>query len=229
MINFLVLNITGHTVSVTWYKSQLTGTNNANDINWSVKVRSVTECCYQCSFNSKCRSFQYETRARYCTLLFASHQTGPFLNSSGIVHYRDYLGCPTGYDPLPTSNACVALHTDYRTWNDSLMACQNEGANLPILDTDTLFKEFVDFMDNKAVAPARVAVHGRVINNIGYWGNGVIIDISKFCVSQPDELNILDVCLFMAHVSEGWCGSPNNRLDDATCDHESLRICMLKL
>lgn len=60
--------------------------------------------------------------------------------------------CPNGYDPLPTSNACVALHTGYRTWNDSLIACKNEGADLPILDTDTLFDEFIDYMDNKAVA-----------------------------------------------------------------------------
>ncbi|VDI10730.1 Hypothetical predicted protein [Mytilus galloprovincialis] len=219
----------GHAVSVTWYKSQLTGTNNANDIKWSVKVRSVTECCYQCTFNSNCRSFQYETGTGYCTLLFAFRQTGPFVNSTGIVHYRDYLVCPNGYDPLPTSNACVALHTGYRTWNDSLIACKNEGADLPILDTDTLFDEFIDYMDNKAVASNRVAVHGRVVYNIGYWGNGGIIDSSKFCGSQPDLLHTLDVCLFMAHVGESWCGSPVNRLDDAACDELSLRICMLKL
>ncbi|XP_063400059.1 uncharacterized protein LOC134684685 [Mytilus trossulus] len=220
----LMLTKFGHVVSVTWYKSQLTGTNNANDIKWSVKVRSVTECCYQCTFNSNCRSFQYENGAGYCTLLFASRPTGPFVNSSGIVHYRDYLVCPHGYDSLPTSNACVALHTDYRTWNDSLIACKKEGANLPILDTDTLFYEFVDYMDNKAVAANRVAVHGTVINGIGHWSNGDTIDILKFCVSQPDQLKIQDVCLYMAHVDESWCGSPVNRLDDATCDHQSLRI-----
>ncbi|CAC5365809.1 unnamed protein product [Mytilus coruscus] len=226
---FLLITKFGDAASVVWYKSQFTGTNNVNDIKWSEKVRSVTECCYQCTFNSNCRSFQYETVAGNCTLLFASGQTGPFVNNNGIVHYRDHLVCPKGYDLLPTSNACIVLYPDYKTWNDSLIACQNEGADLPILDTDTLFHEFLDYIDNRVVSPDRIAVNGRLVNNISYWGNGVVIDISKFCAFQPDEVDTPDICLYMAHVSESWCGSPVNRLDDAACGLNTLRICMLKL
>ncbi|VDI45228.1 Hypothetical predicted protein [Mytilus galloprovincialis] len=223
------MKITGDVAGAVWYKSQFTGTITINDIKWSVKVRSVTECCYQCTFSSKCRSFQYETESGKCTLLFALGQTGPFVNSSEIVHYRNNLVCPEGYYLLSISNACVVLYPDYMSWNDSLIACQSEGADFPILNTDTLFNEFLDYIDNRVVSPDRVAVNGRLINNIGYWGNGDVIDASKFCAFQPDEIGNQDICLFMAHSNENWYGSHVNRLDDNKCVINSLRICMIKL
>ncbi|OPL21316.1 hypothetical protein AM593_03101, partial [Mytilus galloprovincialis] len=78
-------------------------------------------------------------------------------------------------------------------WNNSLIACKSEGADLSILDTDTLFNEFLDYIDNQVISPDRVAVNGRLINNIGYWGNGDVIDVSKFCAFQPDEIDIPDI------------------------------------
>ena len=64
-------------------------------------------------------------------------------------------------------------------------------------------------------------------NFIPYWSNGELVDDDKFCVGTPDEINIANnICLFMTHSSEGWCGSDITRLDDASCDAKVLRICM---
>lgn len=73
----------------------------------------------------------------------------------------------------------------------------------------------------------RVAVNGYMDNFIPYWSNGELVDVDKFCVGTPDEINIANnICLFMTHSSENWCGSNITRLDDASCDERVLRICM---
>lgn len=64
-------------------------------------------------------------------------------------------------------------------------------------------------------------------NYIPYWSNGELVDVEKFCVNTPDEVNITNICLFMTHSSEDWCGSIiTRRLDDATCSGKARRICM---
>lgn len=72
----------------------------------------------------------------------------------------------------------------------------------------------------------RVAVNGYIENDIPYWSNGELVDIEQFCVNTPDQVNIANICLFMTHSSEKWCGSDINRLDDANCSGRALRICM---
>jgi len=69
-------------------------------------------------------------------------------------------------------------------------------------------------------------VNGYMENYIPYWSNGELVDIEKFCVGTPDAVIITNVCLFMTHSSEGWCGSDITRLDDAPCGGKVLRICM---
>lgn len=63
--------------------------------------------------------------------------------------------CPHGYDHLTISNNCVKLFTwpgNYLSWHDSLTACQNDGGDLPILDPDSFYNEFIHYMDNVIVA-----------------------------------------------------------------------------
>lgn len=70
-------------------------------------------------------------------------------------------------------------------------------------------------------------MNGYMDNFIPYWSNGELVDVDKFCVGTPDEINIANnICLFMTHSSENWCGSNITRLDDASCDERVLRICM---
>lgn len=77
----------------------------------------------------------------------------------------------------------------------------------------------------------RVLLNGYLINNIPYWSTGEVVDGGKFCEDTPDELDKPNICLFFAHESEvdDWCMSSTNRLDDATCDTLSLRICMKQI
>jgi len=76
----------------------------------------------------------------------------------------------------------------------------------------------------------RVVINGYVINNSPYWSTGEVIDGRKFCENTPDERDQPNICLFFAHESEvDWCKSSTNRLDDAPCDTNSLRICMKQI
>lgn len=61
------------------------------------------------------------------------------------------LACPTGYDWLSSSNTCVKFYGgDYRSWANLKTACQADGADLPLLNTDTLFNDFRIYMDQKS-------------------------------------------------------------------------------
>lgn len=57
--------------------------------------------------------------------------------------------CPYGYDVLSESCACVKhIPGSYMTWINSRQDCVNLGADLPVLNSDNLFTEFLDYMDN---------------------------------------------------------------------------------
>ena len=65
-----------------------------------------------------------------------------------ISTYLIIAECSVGYHLLPSSNVCVKLYPNYLSWNDSVAACINEGAGLPILNTDIIYSEFRVYLDN---------------------------------------------------------------------------------
>lgn len=72
-------------------------------------------------------------------------------------------------------------------------------------------------------------MHAQDVNGKYKWGNGVSVDMGKFCNGNPDMTGQSNVCVYMEDVGEAWCGSSTNRLDDSACSTESLRICMVQL
>ncbi|CAG2201758.1 unnamed protein product [Mytilus edulis] len=92
--------------------------------------------------------------------------------------------CPTGYDWLSSSNTCVKFYSgDYRSWAELKLACQNDGADLPLLNTDTLFNDFRIYMDQKS--SDRVAVDATLSGNQGIWSNGDVLSSNRFCSGIP--------------------------------------------
>ncbi|XP_076115589.1 uncharacterized protein LOC143083223 isoform X1 [Mytilus galloprovincialis] len=136
--------------------------------------------------------------------------------------------CPTGYDWLSSSNTCVKFYGgDYRSWANLKTACQADGADLPLLNTDTLFNDFRIYMDQKS--SDRVAVDGTLSGNQGIWSNGDVLSSNRFCAGNPDLTYQSNVCLYFEDTAAGYCGTTNNRIDDSYCHTSALRICMKKL
>lgn len=224
------------TLKTKWNMSPFTGSQLTGDVAGTMIVRSMIECVYMCtSTASGCSSVQFNKGTKECTFLVLTYQgKGPYVKSNDVVHFStmDATECPNGYHHLTTCNSCAKLFTwpgDYLSWYDSQTACANEGGALPILDTDSCFYEFQNYMDNIADAGNRVAVNARLISNVGRWGNGAAVDTTKYCVGIPDSGTTNNICFYMGHKSEGWCGSAINRLDDSTCDDIILRICTIDL
>ncbi|CAC5365814.1 unnamed protein product [Mytilus coruscus] len=118
--------------------------------------------------------------------------------------------CPSGYDWLSNSNTCVKFYGgDYRSWTNLKSACQADGADLPLLNSDTLFNDFRFYMDQKS--NDRVAVDGTLSGNQGYWSNGDVISSNRFCSGNPDLTYQSNVCLYFEDTAAGYCGTINNR------------------
>ncbi|CAC5365817.1 unnamed protein product [Mytilus coruscus] len=218
---------------VKWYKSTGVGTNSPSEVMFFETARSKVECSVMCNTIPGCQSYLFDIKLTRCTLLSMSNQQGPISASNDILHYKrcSVSHCPYGYDILSESCACVKYIPDsYRTWIDSRQDCIREGADLAVLNSDTLYTEFLDYMDNALVLKVRVAVNGVLVGSIPYWNNGQEVNSKRFCTNCPDLLNQTSVCLYMTDLTETWCGSTINRLDDALCDDALiLRICMKRL
>ncbi|CAC5365820.1 unnamed protein product [Mytilus coruscus] len=205
------------------------GSYTANDVIYRRTVRSKIECTVTCSYDSSCQSCLYEKTEQHCTLLFVGTQSGQLVLSNDSFHFNkcSSLGCPDGYDLLTLSRVCVKLLPTYMKWTESKSACQLDGTDLAVLNTDVLFMDFLYYMDNVTKLTLRVSVAGTIIGNDPKWSNGEVVNPNKFCPGRPTTLNKAGICLYMKPAQEYETCHPVNRIIDDRCSQGSVPgICM---
>ncbi|CAG2252061.1 unnamed protein product [Mytilus edulis] len=212
--------------SMKWCKSDMIGSYTANDVLYSMTVRSKTECTVICSYDSSCQSCLYEQTEHKCTLLFFATQSGPLVFSNERV----FISANVPLMSVPMVITCCHLVEfassflpNYLTWSESEVTCNKEGTDLAVLNSDVLFMEFLYYMDNVTKLTLRVSVSGTIDGNYAKWKTGEIVDPNRFCPGRPATLNKLGICLYIKPAQEYETCHPVNRIIDDRCKQDRFR------